>query len=94
MTTKVVNVNAGVYYDVYIGRGGNSDLGNPFKIGVHGNREQVVATYRVYFYRRIRSDPRFKTNILKLKGKTLGCFCKPLDCHGDIIAEYLNNESG
>ena len=30
------------------------------------------------------------TNVVKLKGKTLGCFCKPYPCHGDIIAEYLN----
>ncbi|MCG6418638.1 DUF4326 domain-containing protein [Vibrio fluvialis] len=24
-------------------------------------------------------------------GKRLGCFCKPDDCHGDIIAEFLNS---
>jgi hypothetical protein len=23
---------------------------------------------------------------LELKGKTLGCFCKPLACHGDVLA--------
>lgn len=23
-------------------------------------------------------------------GKVLGCFCKPKACHGDILAEVLN----
>jgi hypothetical protein len=32
--------------DVYIGRG--SKWGNPFKIGVHGNREEVIAKYEEY----------------------------------------------
>ena len=26
----------------------------------------------------------------QLQGKTLGCFCKPDPCHGDIIKEYLD----
>jgi hypothetical protein len=26
-----------------------------------------------------------------LRGKTLGCFCKPHPCHGDIIAAYLDS---
>lgn len=31
-------------------------------------------------------------NIKKeLKGKILGCFCKPKACHCDIIKEYLDN---
>ena len=25
-----------------------------------------------------------------LKGKTLGCFCKPYPRHGDVISDYLN----
>jgi hypothetical protein len=32
-----------------------------------------------------------KEDALKLKGKILGCHCKPLACHGDVIAEYLNS---
>ncbi len=31
-----------------------------------------------------------KEDVLALKGKTLGCHCKPAACHGDVIAEYLN----
>ena len=29
-----------------------------------------------------------------MQGKTLGCFCKPNPCHGDIIKEYLDRMEG
>ncbi|WP_219821312.1 DUF4326 domain-containing protein [Methylobacter tundripaludum] len=29
------------------------------------------------------------TELYKLAGKKLGCFCKPEDCHGDILASRL-----
>jgi hypothetical protein len=44
----------------------------------------------VYFKSRLRTDAVFRNRILVLKGKTLGCFCKPNPCHGDVIAEYLD----
>jgi hypothetical protein len=28
--------------------------------------------------------------VRELRGKVLGCYCKPKRCHGDIIAEYVN----
>lgn len=30
-------------------------------------------------------------NILELNGKILGCYCKPRDCHGDILIKILND---
>ena len=27
----------------------------------------------------------------ELDGKILGCWCKPKPCHGDVIAELVNN---
>ena len=36
------------------------------------------------------TDPEFGQRIHALKGKRLGCFCKPYPCHGDIIKEYLD----
>ena len=35
-------------------------FGNKFKIGRDGNREEVIAKYRVYFYDRIANDPVFR----------------------------------
>lgn len=81
-------------YDVYIGR--PSIFGNPFshKEGtlaefVCPTREAAIAAYESWFYKRIKEDPSFKAEVLKLKGKVLGCWCSPLPCHGDIIVEYL-----
>jgi len=67
-------------------------FGNPYKVEKYG-REECIRLYREYFYDRIERDPVFKEEILKLKDKILGCFCKPLACHGDIIKEYLDGEN-
>jgi|SRR6185503_4208375 len=90
--TKVVNIRK-EQCDVYIGRpgaNGKGEFGNPFPIDSSG-REMCIARFRNYFYKRINSDSAFKDKVLKLSGKTLGCFCKPLSCHGDVIKEYLDS---
>ena len=84
--TKVVNKHT-EKYDVYIGR--PTIFGNPFAIGRDGDRAEVIIKYRKYFNERIQNDTEFKERVLALKGKTLGCYCKPLPCHGDAIVEYL-----
>lgn len=76
-------------YDYYIGR--PSICGNPSVIGVDGDRNEVIKKFKVYFYNRLKNDPEFKKEVLKLKDARIGCFCKPLECHGDVIADYLNN---
>lgn len=79
-------------YDVYIGRGRKDKsgyFGNPFPLHRH-TRENAIELYRTWFRKRLRIDPEFARRIRELKGKTLGCYCKPLACHGDVIAEYLN----
>jgi hypothetical protein len=89
MNTKLVVNLRKEKYDVYIGRG--SIFGNPFHIGKDGNREEVIEKYKKYFEKRIAEDCKFKNAVLSLKGKVLGCYCKPLKCHGDVIAEYLDS---
>lgn len=81
MKTQVVNIKY-EQCDEYCGRG--SKWGNPFIIGKDGNRKKVIEMYRKYFY----SNKQLMEDAKKLKGKTLGCFCKPKSCHVDIIAEY------
>jgi hypothetical protein len=91
--TKVVNLRK-EHYDVYIGRPGKGQdgyFGNPFRLAQSMNRGATIEGYRDYFYARLEKDPEFKRRVLELKGKRLGCFCKPYPCHGDVIAEYLNN---
>ena len=93
METKVVNIR-NAKYDVYIGRAGHGQdgyFGNPFMLKADETRGSTLEKYRKYFNNRLETDPEFRRKILSLKGKTLGCFCKPYPCHGDIIAEYLNS---
>jgi len=92
MKTKVVNIRY-EEHDVYIGRAGRGQdgyFGNPFVLQAGESRGSSIETYREYFYDRLKTDTEFRERIHGLKGKTLGCFCKPYPCHGDIIAEYLD----
>jgi len=82
--TRVINISSGEPYDVYIGRG--SKWGNPFKIGVHGNRKEVLNLFK----ERLLNDPELLESIKELQGKVLGCHCKPKACHGDIYCDILN----
>lgn len=86
-STKVVNIKRNEPYDVYIGR--PSIFGNRFVIGVDGDRQAVIARYREEFYARYEVDEWFRAQVRALEGKRLGCFCKPLSCHGDVIVECL-----
>lgn len=86
--------------NVYIGRAGivfiegkrfpskASLFCNPFKIGKDGDREEVLLKFKEYILERIK-EVEFKGELLKIKDKTLGCWCKPDKCHGDIIIEIL-----
>jgi hypothetical protein len=79
-------------YDVYIGRKTRelqgSIWGNPFQIGRDGTREEVIAKYREY----ILSKPALLKQLESLRGKTLGCWCSPQACHGDVLIELLSRE--
>jgi len=74
-------------YDVYIGR--PSKWGNPFSIGIgkDGTREEVIEKYREW----IQNQPELLAQLSELRGKTLGCWCAPQACHGDVLVELANN---
>ena len=73
-------------YDEYIGRG--SRWGNPFVIGVHGNRAEVISQYDKW----IRTQPGLIAALPELKGKILGCYCSPLRCHGEILISLMKEQ--
>ena len=75
-------------YDVYIGR--PEKWGNPFSIGKDGTREEVVVKYEKW----IRANTKLIADIPELVGKTLGCWCKPQSCHGDILLKLVDEHLG
>lgn len=82
--TKVVNLKT--YKDDYIPIGRGTMWGNPYIIGVDGDRNEVIQKYETY----LRGNPQLLSELPKLDGEVLGCFCKPKCCHGDIIIKLLN----
>jgi len=92
LKTKVINIkNAprGWRDDpsyVYIGR--PSQWGNPFRSKDLG-RAKAILEFTVWFRGRLASDIWLWRELRTLRGKTLVCFCKPLDCHGDVMARMM-----
>lgn len=83
----VVHCQQAQHYDVYIGRG--SPWGNPFVIGEHGTRAEVIAKYEESIKSRPGMLQRIRT---ELRGKILGCWCAPKPCHGDVLARIANED--
>lgn len=70
---------------VYVGR--PSRFGNPFEIGKHGTRAEVIEKYR----RVLLSQPELVRDVKKtLRGRDLECWCAPLPCHADVLLEVAN----
>lgn len=101
--TRVVNIKRETRYEglkstsdyEYIGRG--SYWGNPYSMfegnddGGVDDRDEVIRKYK-YDFDFDMFPNKNKSELIKLKGKRLGCFCKPAACHGDILADYLNSQ--
>jgi len=82
-------------YDVYIGR--PSKWGNPYTMikdkptkakYIVDTREEALEKYREYITK--GEGQHLLNNLHELKGKKLGCWCKPLSCHGDILKELVD----
>ena len=78
----------------YCGR--PSPFGNPFKIGVDGNRDEVIGKYREWLENALKNDVAVKKEFDALVqgyrdfGELiLVCWCKPLGCHCDVIKEFI-----
>lgn len=82
---EVIHIKNQFPGSVYIGRG--SPWGNPFIIGKHGNRVEVIARFRVYAEKRMVAEPDWLKPLKK--AEALVCFCSPQECHGDVLASLL-----
>lgn len=85
---RVINIKDGEKYDVYIGRKGRGHdgyFGNPFNTGT---RTEKLNNFESYLKDRLEVDDDFRESVKQLHDKTLGCFCKPKPCHGDILLKH------
>lgn len=87
--------------NVYIGRGRiviidgvryppqDSKFANPFKAKNIGKDCDIIEMYKDYICQEIEDGRITVDELQALKGKTLGCWCWPNPCHGDIILQIL-----
>ena len=75
-------------YDVYIGR--PSIYGNPFSVEKYG-RKVCISLYKIYAKLRMKCDKEFREAVKFLSGKTLGCWCVPEACHGDVLIKLVED---
>lgn len=79
-----------------------SPLANPYTIGRDGTRAEVIQKYRRWLWNKIQEGMSGKINAVwdelinisrkVIKGALviLTCWCKPEDCHGDVIARCID----
>lgn len=77
-------------YDIYIGK--PAKWSNPFSTSIHtreiykvNSNEEAIEKYREWIT--IGDGKHLLNDLHELNGKTLGCWCKPLNCHGDVLSE-------
>lgn len=82
-------------YDIYIGR--PSKWGNPFthiKDGktlakfIVNSRDEAVEKYEEWITK--GEGSHLLKDLEQLRNKTLGCWCSPLKCHGEILIKLIN----
>ena len=93
--------------DIYIGRGsilgnpytGSKELSKTKALFQCDSREEAISKYRTYIENKlIEKDPDICNEFNKLYKKAkngninLVCYCKPKDCHGDVIKEIVEKQ--
>jgi hypothetical protein len=90
--------------NVYVGRGGAVNIrgslfsyegsmwGNPFKMSEDCSRSECIQQFEAYIRKKIEREHLHEA-LLSLKGKCLGCWCKPEACHGDVLVRLIEEYS-
>jgi hypothetical protein len=63
----------------------NTIWGNPFILDEDGDRDTVIKSYSSY----LKMKPSLKNKSQDLRGKLLGCWCYPEDCHASALIKGL-----
>ncbi len=96
MMTSLINVKkTGISFwfsepsFIYIGRANqylnfkSSKWQNPFPMKNEGQRIEVLTDFLEYMMHDSQVD--LIDDLCELDGKTLGCYCAPKKCHGDVL---------
>lgn len=67
-----------------------SAFANPFKIGRDGTRDEVLTKYETYITTKLDNDTQLSQDLINLRGKSLGCWCYPDPCHGDVLIKLID----
>jgi hypothetical protein len=99
--TRAVNIYREPH-DVYIGRPKGQSyrwiplnnpyhglFGNPFEIRKDGTRDEVIAKFEAWLMTSPEAAEQ-RRRLPELRGKRLGCHCKPQACHGDVLARLAD----
>jgi hypothetical protein len=78
----------------YVGR--PTILGNPYELGIDGERAEVIGKYRLWLAKTLMHDsPQRQTleHLAELLNGgmmlALSCWCAPHACHADVIKEVV-----
>ena len=94
---KIINIKSGQPFDIYIGRANkyylqhvDSIFHNPFVIGKHGDRKEVIEKFKHY----AENNKEILDNLHLIDDKTLACYCNwpAEDCHGSILIELRDKQ--
>lgn len=103
MSTTVVNIKAREPFDVYIGRRSlrakdprcrvaSPWANRPLEKGQ--TREQSISDFERRLRWNLEQMPSLREQLLALRGKRLGCWCKPEACHGDVLVRVIEEIAG
>jgi len=76
--------------EFYVKGAKKSIWANPFKVKKadgEAGLARSLAKYRAY----VLSKPQLVAQLPTLRGKVLGCWCKPKACHGDVLVELVKS---
>lgn len=83
----------------YVPGANKSKWHNPFKVAKPGktykntsglNKRYTLDESLVMYKEYVLNNKELMDSIEELRGKTLGCWCKPNRCHGDVLVEILD----
>ena len=86
-------------FDIYVGRGRCPKTGQLSKWGnPYSHKEETLAEFKVEtrdeavkkYEEYLLQNEELMLSLYELKYKTIGCWCKPKSCHGDILKKYVD----